>query len=32
MEFMFGIPSFVQFGPGVAKKAGEVAQGLGARK
>lgn len=32
MEFMFGIPSFVQFGPGVAKKAGEVAQGLGSRK
>lgn len=32
MEFMFGIPSFVQFGPGVAKKAGEIAVGLGARK
>lgn len=32
MEFMFGIPSFVQFGPGVAKKTGEIAVGFGARK
>lgn len=32
MEFMFGIPSFVQFGCGVAKQAGEVAKQLGAKK
>lgn len=32
MEFMFGIPSFVQFGPGTAKKVGEVAKSLGAQK
>ena len=29
---MFGIPSFVQFGPGVGKKVGEVAKSLGAQK
>ncbi|MGE4543237.1 MAG: iron-containing alcohol dehydrogenase [Pedobacter sp.] len=32
MEFMFGIPSFVQFGSGVGKKVGEVARSLGAQK
>lgn len=32
MEFMFGIPSFVQFGCGVAKSTGEVAKSLGAKK
>lgn len=32
MEFMFGIPSFVQFGCGVAKQTGEVAKQLGAKK
>lgn len=32
MEFMFGIPSFVQFGPGVARTAGLVAKNLGAQK
>lgn len=32
MEFMFGIPTFVQFGSGVAKKTGEVAKELGAKK
>jgi alcohol dehydrogenase len=32
MEFMFGIPSFVQFGCGTAKRAGEVAKGLGAKR
>jgi alcohol dehydrogenase len=32
MEFMFGIPSFVQFGCGIAKKTGEVAKQLGAQK
>ena len=29
---MFGIPSFVQFGCGVAKSTGEVAKSLGAKK
>jgi len=32
MEFLFGIPSVVQFGPGAARKAGEVAKGFGANK
>lgn len=32
MEFMFGIPTFVQFGCGIAKKTGEVAKELGAQK
>lgn len=32
MEFMFGIPSFVHFGPGISAKLGEIAAGLGARK
>lgn len=32
MEFMFGIPSFVHFGPGAARKAGEIAKGFGASK
>jgi len=32
MEFMFGIPSFVQFGCGVAKRTGQVAKDLGAKK
>ncbi len=32
MEFMFGIPSFVHFGPGAARKAGDVAKGFGAAK
>lgn len=32
MEFMFGIPGFVQFGCGAAKKTGEVARQLKAKK
>lgn len=32
MDFMFGIPTFVQFGCGIAKKTGQVAKELGARK
>ncbi len=32
MEFMFGIPSFVQFGPGVSARLGETALSLGAKK
>ena len=32
MEFMFGIPSFVQFKPGIAKTVGEVAVSMGAKK
>lgn len=32
MEFMFGIPSFVHFGPGVSAKLGEIATGFGAKK
>jgi len=32
MQFMFGIPSFVHFGEGVAAKLGELAAGMGARK
>lgn len=32
MEFMFGIPSFVHFGAGVAGKLGAIASGMGAKK
>lgn len=32
MEFMFGIPRFVQFGSGVGTRVGEVARSFGAQK
>lgn len=31
MKFMLSIPTFIQFGKGVSKKAGEVALGFGAK-
>jgi alcohol dehydrogenase len=31
MEFAFGIPGFVRFGPGISAKLGEFAAGIGAK-
>ncbi|WP_028537210.1 iron-containing alcohol dehydrogenase [Paludibacterium yongneupense] len=31
MEFAFGIPGFVRFGPGISAKLGELAAGMGAK-